>query len=255
MQQNNSGSIRSTPQGLFTEIEFYHPQSNSMPSGLLNDLAGHIQAAGLDDKGRVIVLRSAGERAFCAGASFDELSQIRDEQKGEAFFNGFAHVINSMRECPKFIIVRVQGKAVGGGVGIISAADYAMAVTGADIKLSELELGIGPFVVGPALERKIGLSAFSQLAIDASSWKTAEWAKNQGLYAEVYSTSSELDKSIQRLTDKLAHSSSAATAEIKKMLWQGTSHWNQLLSERAKISGKLVVSHAAQKAITLFNKA
>ncbi|HEY4937095.1 MAG TPA: enoyl-CoA hydratase/isomerase family protein [Puia sp.] len=254
MHEQLPGYVKSERHGSTMIIEFFHPQSNSLPQSLLTDLASHIHGAGLDDEIRVVVLRSFGDRAFCAGASFTELSQIKNSREGEDFFNGFAHVINSMRKCPKFIIARIQGKCVGGGVGITAAADYAIALTGAEIKLSELEIGIGPFVVGPAIERKIGLSAFSQLTIDAASWRTAEWAKTRGLYSEVHMNMQELEESIQRLVHHLSHSSPQAIREIKKILWQGTSHWDQLLSERAKISGLLVTSATAQKAIAIFNR-
>jgi methylglutaconyl-CoA hydratase len=254
MQEKNPGYVKSERHGQTMVIEFFHPQSNSLPQTLLTDLASHFHGAGLDDEIRVIVLRSFGDRAFCAGASFTELSQIKNSREGEDFFNGFAHVINSMRKCPKFIVARIQGKCVGGGVGIAAAADYAIALTGAEIKLSELEIGIGPFVVGPAVERKLGLSAFSQLAIDAASWRTAEWAKTRGLYSEVHANLQELDESLQRLVNHLSHSSPQAIKEIKKMLWHGCSNWDELLSERAKISGQLVVTETAQKAISLYNK-
>jgi methylglutaconyl-CoA hydratase len=255
MQEQVPGYVKSERHGSTMVIEFFHPQSNSLPQSLLTDLASHIHGAGLDDEIRVVVLRSVGDRAFCAGASFTELSQIKTSREGEDFFCGFAHVINCMRKCPKFIIARIQGKCVGGGVGIAAAADYAIALTGAEVKLSELEIGIGPFVVGPAIERKIGLSAFSQLTIDASSWRTADWAKTRGLYSEVHLNIQELDESIQRLAHHLSRSSPQAVREIKKMLWQGTSNWDQVLTERAKISGQLVISEQAQKAIKLFNKA
>ena len=182
MQDQNTGYVKSERHGPLMYIEFFHPQSNSMPQSLLAGLASQIYEAGLDQEILVIVLKSSGDKAFCAGASFKELSEIKNSREGENFFNGFAQVINSMRKCPKFIVARIQGKCVGGGVGIVAAADYAIALTGADIKLSELDIGIGPFVVGPAVERKLGLSAYSQLAIDASSWRTAEWAKTRGLY-------------------------------------------------------------------------
>jgi Enoyl-CoA hydratase/carnithine racemase len=252
--EQNPGHVKSERHGQTMIIEFFHPQSNSLPLALLNDLASQIHGAGLDDEIHVIVLRSLGDRAFCAGASFTELAQIKNSREGEDFFNGFAHVINCMRKCPKFIIARIQGKCVGGGVGIVAAADYAIALTGAEIKLSELEIGIGPFVVGPAAERKLGLSAFSQLAIDAASWRTADWAKTRGLYSEVHANLQDLDDSVQRLVKHLSHSSLPAMKEIKKILWQGTSHWDQLLSERAKISGHLVTSEMSQKAIKMFNK-
>jgi methylglutaconyl-CoA hydratase len=255
MQEQTTGYVKSEKHGLTMSIEFYHPQSNSLPAVLLNELATQIHGAGMDEEIKVVVLRSVGEKAFCAGASFTELSKINSSREGEDFFNGFAHVINSMRKCPKFILARVQGKCVGGGVGIVAAADYAIAVTGAEIKLSELEIGIGPFVVGPAVERKLGLSAFSQLAMDASSWRTADWAKTRGLYSEVHTSLQDLDESLQRLVNHLSHSSLPAIKEIKKMLWHDTAHWDQLLAERAKISGSLVITPMAQKAISMFNKA
>ncbi len=247
--EQTPGYVKSERHGHTLAIEFFHPQSNSMPRALMNELALHIHGAGLDDDIHVIVLRSAGEKAFCSGASFTELAQIKNSREGEEFFSGFAHIINCMRKCPKFIIVRIQGKCVGGGVGIAAAADYAMAVTGAEIKLSELEIGIGPFVIGPAVERKLGLSAFSQLAIDAASWRTAEWAKTRGLYSEVHANLQDLDDSLDILVKHISLLSVPAMKEIKKILWHDTAHWDQLLADRAKISGSLIVTEFAQQAI------
>jgi methylglutaconyl-CoA hydratase len=252
MQEQSTGYVKSERHGHTMIIEFFHPLSNSLPLILLTDLASHIHGAGLDDEIHVIVLKSFGDRAFCAGASFTELALIKNSREGEDFFNGFAHLINSMRKCPKFIIARIQGKCVGGGVGIAAAADYAIAHASADIKLSELEIGIAPFVVGPAVVRKVGLSAFSQLAIDAASWRTADWAKARGLYAEVHANLQDLDDSLERIVKHLSRSSLPAMRELKKVLWQGTLHWDQLLPERAKISGHLVTSEIAQKAIAGF---
>jgi methylglutaconyl-CoA hydratase len=238
-----------------TTIEFFHPQSNSLPSKLLDQLSQAIHAAGNDEETKVIILRSAGEKTFCAGASFDELAAIKNKEEGLAFFSGFAKVINAMRICPKFIIARIQGKCVGGGVGIAAAADYAIALDTAEIKLSELAVGIGPFVVGPAVERKIGTSAFSTLAIDASMWRNSDWAKRKGLFAEVHSSVENMDESILRLATALSHSSPEAMAEMKKIFWKGTEHWDELLIERAKISGRLVLSDFTKKAIEKFKTA
>src|SRR5688572_10328280 len=198
-----------------TTIEFFHPLSNSLPGRLLEELAHAIHGAGNDEHTRVIILRSAGEKVFCSGASFDELKAIKDKEEGLHFFSGFAQVINAMRTCPKFIIGRIQGKCVGGGVGLAAAVDYAIAVEGADIKLSELAVGIGPFVVGPAIERKIGSSAFSQLAIDASLWRNAQWAGRKGLFAEVYNSIEDLDEGVSKLAFALSHYSPQAMAEMK----------------------------------------
>jgi len=233
-------------------IEFFHPQSNSLPAKLLEDLAQTVHGAGNDDDTKVIVLRSGGDKVFCAGASFDELAAIKNMEEGLQFFSGFAHVINAMRKCPQFIIARVQGKCVGGGVGLAAAADYAIATEGADIKLSELAVGIGPFVVGPAVERKIGLSSFNNLAIDATMWRNADWAKRKGLFAELHSTVEDMDESIQRLSHTLAHSNPQAMEEIKKMLWKGAEHWDELLLQRAAISGRLVLSTFTRQAIEKF---
>jgi methylglutaconyl-CoA hydratase len=199
-----------------------------------------------------MVLRSAGDGAFCAGASFDELMSISNEAEGKKFFSGFAHVINAMRKCHKLIIGRVQGKAVGGGVGLIAATDYAIATEGSSVKLSELAVGIGPFVVGPAVERKIGVSGLSQLAIDATGWRSAEWAKRHGLYSEIHSSISDVDDAVASLADQLSHSSPQAMAQLKKIFWQGTENWDVLLSERAAISGHLVLSDFTRDAIAKF---
>jgi len=235
-----------------TSIEFYHPQSNSLPSKILEELAQEIHFAGNQEETKVIVLRSNGEKAFCAGASFDELVAIKNKEDGLEFFKGFAKVINAMRNCPKFIIGRIHGKCVGGGVGLAAAVDYAIATAAAEVKLSELAVGIGPFVVGSVVERKIGKSAFSTLAIDATIWRSAEWARKRGLFAELYSTTEELDEAVRRLATILAHSNPEAMAEMKKMFWKGTEDWDQLLNERAKISGRLVVSDFTKKAIEKF---
>ena len=233
-------------------IEFFHPSSNSLPSAILNDLAKTINDIGIDHRVKVIILRSAGDRAFCAGASFDELMAISNVNEGTRFFSGFANVINAMRKCHKLIIGRVQGKAVGGAVGVIAATDYAIATEDSAIKLSELAVGIGPFVVGPAVERKIGVAGYSQLAIDASQWRSAEWAKRHGLYAELYNTIQEVDDSVASLADRLAHSSPEAMSQLKKVFWSGTEHWDSLLSERAAISGRLVLSDFTRDAINKF---
>lgn len=250
--QHADGYVRhSTEHGIAT-IEFYHPSSNSLPGAILKDLARTINDVGLDTHVKVIILQSAGDKAFCAGASFDELVAISTEAEGKEFFSGFAHVINAMRKCHKFIIGRVQGKAVGGGVGVIAATDYAIAKDDAAVKLSELAVGIGPFVVGPAVERKVGLSAFSQLAIDATEWRSAEWAKKNGLYAEIHHSIDEVDDAVHTLANKLAHSSPDAIAQLKKIFWHGTEHWDTLLADRAAISGRLVLSDFTRNAINTF---
>jgi methylglutaconyl-CoA hydratase len=246
--------VHSTVKNGINTIEFFHPQSNSLPGHILAELAKIIRRAGDDAETKLIVLRSAGEKAFCAGASFDELVAIKNEEEGLKFFSGFAHVINAMRTCPKFIIARIQGKCVGGGVGLAAAVDYAIAVEGADVKLSELAVGIGPFVVGPAVERKIGTAAFSQLAIDATMWRNADWAKRKGLFAELHPDVQGMHESLTRLSNTLMHSSPEAMAEMKKVFWQGTEHWNELLIERAKISGRLVLSDFTKEAIAKFKK-
>lgn len=238
-------------QGVKT-IEFFHPRSNSLPGKLLHELAAAITHAGEDPDAKLIVLRSAGDGAFCAGASFDELTAIKTAAEGLQFFSGFALVINAMRNCPKLIIGRIQGKCVGGGVGLAASVDYAIATESSDIKLSELAVGIGPFVVGPAVERKIGVSAFSQLAIDATMWRNAEWARRKGLYAEVYPDTAGMDEAIRRLSGTLANSSPQAMAEMKKVFWKGTEHWETLLFERAAISGRLVLSEFTKNAIAAF---
>src|SRR3954465_2281714 len=229
-----NGYVASETHKGITTIEFFHPQSNSLPHRILDELANEIHDAGRDKETKVIILRSGGEKAFCAGASFDELTQIENEKKGFEFFSGFANVINAMRKCPKLIIGRIHGRCVGGGVGLAAAVDYAIAYENAEVRLSELALGIGPFVVGPAIERKIGKSPFSQLAIDAAMWRNGDWARRKGLYAELHPTIEGMDESIRRLSNQLAHSNPEAMKELKKILWAGTDDWDNLLSSRAE---------------------
>jgi methylglutaconyl-CoA hydratase len=246
------GTITSTIENGIGTITFFHPQSNSMPGTQLRNLAAEIEKLGKDENAKVIVLQSEGEKTFCAGASFDELISIKDIDTGLKFFSGFAMVINAMRKAPKFIIARIQGKAVGGGVGIAASADYTFAVENASIKLSELAVGIGPFVVGPAVERKVGTSAFCQLTINATEWQTAKKKKKKGLYAEVFETATEMDKNIKALSTKLANSNPDAMMMLKKVMWQGTENWDSLLIDRAGMSGTLVLSEFTINAINQF---
>ncbi len=250
----NSGYVKSDTNNHITTIEFFHPQGNSLPAHILEKLTQEIHYYSHEVDTRVIVLRSAGEKAFCAGASFDELVAISNEQQGMRFFSGFANVINAMRKSPKLIIGRIHGKCVGGGVGLAAAVDYAIAVEGAVVKLSELAVGIGPFVVGPAVERKLGLSAFSQLAIDAGMWRNADWARRKGLFSELHAEKEGMDESILRLSKSLASSSPEAMQEIKRVLWHGTEHWDILLHQRASISGKLVLSNFTREFISKFKQ-
>jgi methylglutaconyl-CoA hydratase len=246
------GKVQTSIENGIATIEFYHPLSNSLPGKLLAEVAETITKMGANDSVTIIVLKSSGERAFCAGASFDELISINDIETGKVFFSGFANVINACRKCPKFIIGRVQGKAVGGGVGVASAVDYCVATKFASVKLSELAVGIGPFVVGPAVERKIGISAMSQLAIDATEWQTADWAKQKGLYTEVYDSVEEMDEGIEVLVTKLSKSNPEAMRLLKQVFWKGTENWDELLKERAAMSGELVLSDFTKNAINKF---
>ncbi len=254
-------------------VTFFHPQSNSLPGDILRKLAEEITAVGNNPSAKVIILKSdspsqplqkdatpgtspmgrqGGAATFCAGASFDELVAIKNFEEGKKFFTGFSLVINAMRKAPKFVIARVQGKTVGGGVGLASAADYTFAVSTASIRLSELALGIGPFVVGPAVERKVGVGAFTALTINPTEWKTADWAREKGLYAEVFPSVAEMDVAIQTLAEKLSKSSPEAMTLLKKVMWEGTESWDTLLIERAEVSGKLVLSDFTKDYIAKF---
>jgi len=253
MDAFSNGYVTSHTEHGITTIEFFHPQGNSLPGKLLSALAQEIHYAGTHDA-KVVILRSGGNGAFCGGASFDELIAVKNEKEGMEFFLGFANVINAMRNCNKFIIGRIHGKCVGGGVGIAAAVDYAIAVKESEVRLSELSLGIGPFVVGPAIERKIGTSGFSQLSIDATLWRNADWAKHKGLFAEVHQSVQNMDEAVYRLAESLAHSNAEAIAEMKKMFWHGTEKWDSLLKERAAISGRLILSDFTKNAIENFKR-
>ena len=250
----NQGTIFTNITNKVATITFSHPASNSMPGDLLKRLAASFNPLDKNDEVHVIILKSEDEKTFCAGAYFDELLEVKTQDEGKQFFSGFANVINSMRKCSKLIIGRAQGKAVGGGVGILAATDYCFATESASIKLSELSIGIGAFVIAPALERKMSISALSELSIDATNWKTAYWAKEKGLFARIFENAREMDKAIEILTDKLAAYNPDALKEWKKTLWKNTDHWDQLLIEKAEISGKLVLSDFTKKALEKFKK-
>ena len=249
-----SGSLHTHIDHYIATITFSHPQSNSFPSELLQKLVDTFDRLSIDDSVKVIILQSEGTKAFCGGASFDELIAIDDMESGKTFFSGFANLINAMRKCSKLIIGRVHGKSVGGGVGIAAACDYCFATEAADIKLSELSIGIGPFVIAPALERKMGISALSEISLEAQSWKTAYWAQKKGLFNTVYENTRDLDRGIDILTHQLSQYNPEALLYMKKMFWEGTEHWDRLLIERAEISGRLVLSAFTKEALSKFRK-
>lgn len=244
--------VKTNIENAIATIEFFHPAHNSLPGDILAKLVEAINDAGGNDEVKVVILKSGGERSFCAGASFKELVNINDAETGRIFFSGFANVINAMRKCPKFIIGRIQGKTVGGGVGVAAATDYCMASKFASIKLSELNVGIGPFVVGPAVERKLGLTGMSQIAIDANSFYDAEWARQKGLYAQVYESTEALDEAVQAFAENLCNYNPEAMKEMKKVMWAGTEDWDSLLAERAGISGRLVLSEFTKERLTKY---
>jgi methylglutaconyl-CoA hydratase len=244
--------VKQSIQNNIATIEFFHPEQNSLPSDILAQFAQTITNVGNNDDVKVIIIKSGGERTFCAGASFQELIAINDAATGKVFFSGFANVINAMRKCPKFIIGRIQGKTVGGGVGIAASTDYCMATKFASIKLSELNVGIGPFVVSPAIERKMGVSAMSQIAIDANTFYEATWASEKGLYAKVYGSIEELDEAVQKFAEHLCTYNPEAMTEMKKVFWKGTEDWDNLLTERAAISGRLVLSEFTKGTLKKF---
>ena len=251
--QNPNGSLITTIENTIATLEFGHPASNSFPSDLLDCLTNELNSLSNNPEALVIVLKSSGSGAFCAGASFDELKAVSNLEEATKFFSGFANVLNAMHNCSKIIIGRIHGKAVGGGVGIIAACDYALATSESDIKLSELAIGIGPFVIEPAITRKIGKSAMTEMSLE-TQWKTAFWANQNGLYAKVFETTAELDTEITAFANKLASYNPEALAEMKKKIWEGTENWNTLLYERAKISGKLLLSDFSRKALNQFKK-
>lgn len=252
---NSNGYVRSHTEGGIATVTFHHPKSNSLPGQVLRDMAQAISDAGSDPAVRVIILRSDGDKVFCAGASFDELVSINDIPTGTTFFSGFAAVINAIRKAPVFVIGRIHGHAVGGGVGLACAVDIAYALESASVRLSELAIGIGPFVVGPAVERKTGTGTFGLLTATPATRRSAQWAEVHGIYAEVLPTIAELDARIDAHARELAGYSAEAMAELKKVMWKGTEDWDTLLAERAQQSGRLVLSDATRQAIAAFKAA
>jgi methylglutaconyl-CoA hydratase len=251
--QNTKGSLETSFQDTIATVQFGHPASNSFPRALLDQLTTEINELSRNENVSVIILKSQGTKAFCSGASFDELLQVENEEQGTEFFSGFAHLLNAMRNCNKLIIGRVQGKAVGGGVGIIATCDYVFAAPESDVKLSELAIGIGPFVIEPAVSRKIGKTAMAEMTLAAHEWKSADWAFQKGLYS-VLSNSENLDNDVQNFAQKLSSYNPEALQEMKKIIWEGTEQWESILIERASITGKLVLSDFSKNALRQFKK-
>lgn len=250
----SNGSLYTNIVNRVATVEFGHPASNSFVAELLERLTATLGELSVNDEVSVIVLKSEGDRAFCAGASFDELVEVSNLSEGKIFFGGFAHLINAMRSCKKLIVGRVQGKAVGGGVGIISACDYVFAAEAAAIRLSELTIGIAPMVIAPAVQRKIGIAGLSELSLSPNEWKNAYWAQEKGLFSKVFNKLGELDKELEIFTEKLAKYNPDALQEWKKVLWEGTGHWDTLLTNRAEITGRLAISEETKNALSKFKK-
>jgi methylglutaconyl-CoA hydratase len=250
----SNGTIQTTIENNIATITFSHPASNSFPSNQLKNLTNELNVLSDNSNVSIIVLKSAGEGAFCAGASFDELLSVSNFEEGKVFFSGFANVINAMRSCSKIIVGRIQGKAVGGGVGLAAACDYTFAVESASIKLSEIAIGIGPFVIEPAVSRKIGKTAMAEMTLTPTQWKTAQWAFGHKLYSQIFASIADMDVALDAFVKQLASYNPEALLEMKKVLWEGTQNWNELLYERAGISGKLVLSDFTKKALEQFKK-
>lgn len=245
------GSVRTTVADGIGTVEFAHPKGNSLPAKLLNELAAAITAVGAEPAARVIVLRSAGESTFCAGASFDEFTAVATPEAGQEFFSGFSRVILAMIRAPKFVLVRVQGRAAGGAIGVIAASDYSVAVRSAQVKLSELQVGIGPFVVGVVIERKLGLAPFMNLGVHAD-WHDAEWCERHGLYSALVDDAAALDKLVLQHAVRLASSNPEAMREMKRIFWSGTEDWLERMSARAAMSGRMVLSDFTREALSRF---
>jgi methylglutaconyl-CoA hydratase len=249
-----NGSLYTKIENSIATVEFGHPASNSFVAELLDRLTDELNKLSENQAISVIVLKSEGDRTFCGGASFDELMAITNLDEGKVFFSGFANVLNAMRNCKKVIVGRVQGKTVGGGVGLAAACDYVFASENAAIRLSELSIGIAPLVIAPAVERKMGKAALAEMSLAPTEWKNAYWAKEKGLFAKVFSSLKEMDKELDFFTQKLSTYNPDALYEWRKVLWEGTENWDLLLSERASITGTLVLSEFTRNALSKFKK-
>ena len=254
MSITDQGYVNTKVEEGIGHIEFFHPSHNSLPSPILKQLQDQILRLGANEEVKIIIISSGGDRTFCAGASFDELVAIENENSGKSFFMGFANVINAIRTCGKIVLGRVQGKAVGGGVGLASAFDYCFATKFASIRLSELAVGIGPFVIGPAVQRKVGVAAFSQMALDPKGWYEAEWSRAKGMYCEVFESAEQMDVRIKAFSKDLCSMNPEALKGLKKVFWEDTDRWDSLLEQRAEVSGKLVLSEFSKKTIQAFLK-
>lgn len=251
---SQTGTLYTKIEKNVTVITFGHPSGNSFPSEQLDRLTQELKELQYKDEVSIILLQSEGTGAFCAGASFDELLAVSNLIEGTRFFSGFANVVNAIRKSGKIVIGRIHGKAVGGGVGLAAACDYAFATKESAVKLSEIAIGIGPFVIEPAVSRKIGKTAMAELALNPTQWKSAEWAFQKGLYAQIFNSIEDMDNALNQFVDELSSYNPEALSDFRKILWEGTENWDNLLYERAAVSGKLVLSDFTKNALNKFKK-
>lgn len=231
-------------------IKFFHPKGNSLPSNLLDELVQAFEKSEKDPDIRVIVLESKGN-SFCAGASLKELKKLKNIDETTSFFMGFADLLNTIRKMSKFVLAKVHGKVVGGGVGLVAVCDYAFATNAALIKLSELSIGLGPYVIEPAVSRKIGTTAFTQLSLDSAEWKSAQWGLENGLYAKCVTDKKALDQTVINNAERLSNYDQQSLRHLRKLHWKDTNNWESLLPKNAKITAKLALSDFTQNKIKL----
>lgn len=252
LADNQNGSLHSRISKGIATIEFGHPKANSLTSALLEGLMQEFNSLSENDKVSLILLKSKGEGAFCAGASFDELLQIDNLTDATHFFNGFANVFLAMRNCKKPIVGQIQGKATGGGVGLIAACDYTLATENAWIRLPELAIGIAPFVIAPVLIRKIGTTALNEMYMTPNLWKESHWAQRYNLYTQVLKNIKELNEQTAHFTENLAKINSNVLAEMKQITWKNTENWSEELHKNATLSAKFLLSEETKSILMNF---
>lgn len=192
---------------------------NALSTALIEALHSALERADLDADVRVVVLRGAG-RDFCAGADLDELLASVDHSpaENEASALRLGALFSRMRSLPKPVLAAVQGRALAGGAGLVTACDLAVAGAGAQLGYPEIQRGFVPAMVLTMLRRAVGEKGALDLVLTGRVLSAAE-AREAGLVARVV-PDDELDRAVSELAAALARTSASALALTKQLSYR-----------------------------------
>ena len=190
---------------------------NAFDETLIADVTACFARLSEDAEVRAIVLRGAGE-SFCAGADLHWMGRMAgySQEENRADADALQRMFDVIATCPKPTIARVQGGAIGGGVGLVAVCDVVIAAPEAKFALSEVRLGLVPAVIAPYVLQKIGMGAARALFVTGERFN-AEEALRIGLVQQVVAAI-ELDAAIQKKLEWILHAGPNAIAAAKRLL-------------------------------------